>query len=75
MADYIRQGLEADEILEHLDPDTAGTDLIELVKTLMAPNTVYCKFCHGAVTEIGAHRHDGGWVGECCWDERLRATE
>lgn len=29
------RGLEASEILEHLDPDTAGEDLIELVRKLM----------------------------------------
>ncbi len=35
--------------------------------------TVYCKFCGKEAED--AHRHDGGWVGACCWDERLRATE
>ena len=35
MAEYVRRGLGADEILEKLDPDTAGVDLIELVKGLM----------------------------------------
>jgi hypothetical protein len=42
MADYLRRGLGPDEILERLDPDTAGVDLIELVKTLMADNRL-CK--------------------------------
>lgn len=39
------------------------------------PNEVECKFCHKSVLIGGAHRHGDGWVGECCWDERLRATE
>jgi hypothetical protein len=69
------RGLEAEDILQDLDPDTAGVDLINLVKKLMETRTVYCKFCHEAVSEVGAHRHDGGWVGDCCWDERLRSTE
>lgn len=35
-----------------------------------------CKFCFQPVLADTAHRHDGGWVGDCCcWDERLRATE
>lgn len=37
---------------------------------------VECKFCHKPVPAKTAHRHEHGWVGdECCWDERLRATE
>ena len=34
-----------------------------------------CKFCHRPVDPTKAHLHDGEYVGECCWDERLRATE
>jgi basic membrane lipoprotein Med (substrate-binding protein (PBP1-ABC) superfamily) len=34
-----------------------------------------CKFCDGDVLRATAHRHGHGWVGDCCWDERLRATE
>ncbi len=36
---------------------------------------VHCKFCHDLVPIEGAHRHDGGWVGPECWDDRLRSTE
>ena len=37
---------------------------------------VCCKFCHKQAPADTAHLHDGGWVGDdCCWDERLRATE
>ena len=76
MAYYLRRGLEPAEILKHLDPDTAGEDLIELVRKLMATDTtVQCKFCLNSVPVDTAHRHDGGWVGECCWDEKLRCTE
>ena len=39
------------------------------------PKTVTCKLC-GKETPAGtAHLHQGQWVGECCWDERLRTTE
>ena len=34
-----------------------------------------CKFCGKMAPLETAHRHDGGYVGECCWDERLKATE
>lgn len=38
-------------------------------------DVVNCKLC-GEPTRLGtAHRHDGGYVGEECWDERLRSTE
>lgn len=49
--------------------------------TMMAPRyikpeTVVCKFCHEQVPADTAHPHQGAWVGdECCWDERLKATE
>jgi len=38
---------------------------------------VFCKFCKAVIdsTSESSHFHDGGWVGECCWDERLRTTE
>jgi len=36
---------------------------------------VRCQFCGKHVPSETAHRHDGAWVGECCWDERLRSTE
>jgi hypothetical protein len=34
-----------------------------------------CTFCGQPVLADTAHRHNHGWVGSCCWDERLRATE
>lgn len=44
-------------------------------KVLTKKQTVRCKFCKKKVPAITAHRHDRGYVGTCCWDERLRATE
>lgn len=37
--------------------------------------TVPCKFCGRQVPARTAHLHQQSWVGECCWDERLRVTE
>jgi hypothetical protein len=35
-----------------------------------------CGLCDQPINSRTAHRHGSlGWVGECCWDERLRATE
>lgn len=33
-----------------------------------------CKICRKEILLATAHRHDNGWVGSCCWDERLRMT-
>jgi len=39
------------------------------------PQTI-CKFCNGVVPLNTAHKYDGRYVGDdCCWDERLRATD
>jgi len=34
-----------------------------------------CKFCKKPIDPKEAHLHMGSYVGECCWDERLRITE
>jgi recombinational DNA repair protein (RecF pathway) len=34
-----------------------------------------CKFCDTQYFPVSMHRHDGGYVCENCWDERLRVTE
>jgi len=73
----ILQGLDDDEILEHLDPDTAGADLVALVRKLMAPvstHLVSCCFCHQETPEATAHVHGAMWVCDECWDEGLRTT-
>jgi len=62
-----------------LEPDQSWSpdhfDLVaQILEDLRLP-TVTCKFCGHESHERQAHRHEGGWVGPCCWDERLRATE
>jgi hypothetical protein len=37
--------------------------------------TVECKFCGEEIALDTAHLHQSEYVGECCWDERLRITE
>jgi hypothetical protein len=36
---------------------------------------VSCKFCQRPAPRGEAHVHQDGFVGECCWDERLRVSE
>jgi hypothetical protein len=76
----IVEGLDDDEILERLDPDTAGTDLVGLVRRLMDVKSgrlslgqEICKFCDKPITG-DKYAHDGLWICEQCWDERLRST-
>jgi hypothetical protein len=47
-----------------------GEQVLRLCK-----RTVTCKLCHQEVPSHTAHLHQDGWVGDCCWDERLRSTE
>lgn len=45
-------------------------------KRRSAARTVPCKFCERQVPANTAHAHQGAWVGDdCCWDERLVATQ
>lgn len=38
--------------------------------------TVECSLCLEQCNASTAHLHNGGWVGdECCWDDRLKASE
>lgn len=37
--------------------------------------TVICKFCLQDAPSKTAHLHQEQYVGECCWDERLRSSE
>jgi hypothetical protein len=42
---------------------------------LATGRAVRCKLCRQRVPRATALRHGRGWVGECCWDERLRASQ
>jgi len=37
--------------------------------------TVICKFCNSEILTKTAHLHQGQYIGDCCWDERLKITE
>ena len=78
VASLFAQGLDDAEVLGHLDADTAGTDLLALVRKLMTKpvndHLVSCCFCHQETPEATAHVHQMEWVCDECWDERLRTT-
>lgn len=39
-------------------------------------NTKICSICGNLCAGITAHLHQGRYIGdECCWDERLKASE
>jgi hypothetical protein len=42
---------------------------------LKAEDCVQCIFCEKQVEARTAHLHRGKYVGDCCWDERLRTSE
>lgn len=50
-------------------------DILNQINRGGSSSAVNCKFCHRPVNINTAHLHDNGYVGECCWDERLRQTE
>ena len=55
-----------EQALEHL-----AACLLQLSR-----DPVPCQFCQSLVPALTAHAHGHGHVGdECCWDERLRASE
>ena len=41
---------------------------------LLHLKTVQCLFCKEQVPSSTAHLYRDKWVGDCCWDERLRVT-
>ena len=43
--------------------------------TVEPETTVTCTLCHGPAPARLAHLHQGEWIGDECWDERLRASE
>ena len=60
------------ELAEYIDRQVRD----EQIDAPQDDDTVACKFCRQEVAVSTAHLHDGEYVGaDCCWDERLRATE
>ena len=47
----------------------------EVLEGLAYHGAVYCSICHKLTDALTAHLHQEEWIGEECWDERLRASE
>jgi len=78
----IKKKAEAfDAIVGYLfaDPDNLDwnmetlQEVTEIVAHVVPLTT--CAFCGRAILFSTAHYHDGDLIGDCCWDERLRASE
>lgn len=72
----VKAGTEMDEQI------TAAYDEIERQLMGILPDyngmsiTVVCAICHNPCLKRTAHLHQGEQIGdECCWDERLKASE
>ncbi len=50
-------------------------EIAEIVREHFQMETVICHFCNNEVLSKESHLHQGYFIGECCWDERLRVTE
>jgi hypothetical protein len=71
---------EAVEIVNQLSTDELDTVSSEhefpLAEVAVVEEQVVCSACRHLCASEKAHLHQGEWIGdECCWDERLRASE
>lgn len=54
----------------------AWVDRYTLTAITVEPEaTVTCSLCHCPTPALSAHLHQGQWIGDECWDERLQASE
>lgn len=71
----IRKVEEFAYAIRHAKGEPDPNDQPEPPDQELPDNMVTCKLCQKETPLAEAHRHQGGYVGECCWDERLRTTE
>ena len=57
---------------ENTEKDLAAYDLIT---EMIMGGKLMCSYCGKSCDARTIHLHRSQWVGECCWDERLRSTE
>lgn len=76
--------IDLDKIKEVVDKQSsdaakekAALDALELeLARIYEPIGVECSLCGNPCLIRTAHYHQNDWIGdECCWDERLRASE
>lgn len=83
--DLISQKLTGTEILMDIHHEWAGWDperkelLCEVsgdpAGVVECMDMIECTICREDAPASSAHLHGNGWIGECCWDDRLHASE
>ena len=75
--DYDKIKAAVDKQSSDAAKEKAALDALELeLAKIYEPISVECLFCGNPCLIRTAHYHQNDWIGdECCWDERLRASE
>jgi hypothetical protein len=61
---------------KELDSDHLGSATDVLCGAGLAPpQMIMCDMCKEDTPANTAHLHQGKYIGECCWDDRLKTTE
>lgn len=68
MTAYFKEGLSTDEILEKIDPDTAGEDMVCLLRRLILCSRDKCFRC-GKTTGNGSRIQDHRVWCSACWSK------
>ena len=55
--------------------EISGLDNATRLDDLLEKAVVVCSLCHKNTPATTAHLHQNQWIGECCWDNRLHASE
>jgi hypothetical protein len=50
-------------------------DMIGTIRDAFDFGMVVCTVCEQDALASTAHLHQSQWIGDCCWDERLRSSE
>ena len=66
--------------LEDVDSDERvryrlTTQGLEEMEEMEDEALLMCSLCHAMSPAKTAHLHQGGYIGECCWDDRLKSSE
>lgn len=63
------------EMIEELSPRAAAMIRKHDCMDETGNELVNCSICGHGTPIDDAHLHQNEWVGECCWDDRLKITE
>jgi hypothetical protein len=66
------------EAFSDLEPELDSERLQDIVEEALGSlncELVECCFCERTIPVVTAHQHQSRWIGDECWDERLRGSE